>query len=86
MIAADFTVPNKPVRLFFRFCSVLLLLSFLLFFASFVFMDATHFHFLFFMLILLLYPANAEIHHPALQSIVGFFLFYVVLFLYLISM
>lgn len=84
MIAADFTVPNKPLRLFFRFCSMLLLLSFLLFFASFVFMDAIHF--LFFMLILLLYPANADIHHPALQLIVGFFLFYVVLFLYLISM
>ena len=32
VIAADFTVPNKPVRLFFRFCSVLLLLSFLFFY------------------------------------------------------
>lgn len=79
MIAADFTVPNKPLRLFFRFCSVLLLLSFLLFFASFVFMDATHF--LFFMLILLLYPANAEIQYSSLQLIIGFFLFYIVLFL-----
>jgi len=53
VIAADFTVPNKPVRLFFRFCSVLLLLSFLFFFASSVFMDATHFHFP----VLFAYPA-----------------------------
>jgi len=42
--------------------------------------------FLFFMLILLLYPANAEIHHPALHLIVEFFLFLHILFLYLISM